>query len=85
LSIEVKIASGSLEEARGQLGLWIAAWHTRMSLLRKCNEEIIALPLVIVMEHEWKLMFAVDRGDSIVSGTTQVEIRGSTNNRTGYC
>ncbi|CVL08888.1 uncharacterized protein FMAN_14119 [Fusarium mangiferae] len=65
VSIEVKLASGSLEEARGQLGLWIAAWHRRMSLLGKSEEEIITVPLVMVMEHEWKLMFAVDRGDAI--------------------
>ncbi|KAG8673923.1 hypothetical protein FPOAC1_007242 [Fusarium poae] len=65
VSIEIKTASGSLEEARAQLGLWIAAWHKRMSLLKQCDEQIITLPLITVMEHEWKLMFAVDRGDSI--------------------
>ncbi|TVY60590.1 hypothetical protein Focb16_v003160 [Fusarium oxysporum f. sp. cubense] len=65
VSIEIKIASGSLEEARTQLGLWIAAWHRRMGFLRKSEESIITVPLVMVMEHEWKLMFAVDRGDAI--------------------
>ncbi|KAF5230267.1 hypothetical protein FAUST_9888 [Fusarium austroamericanum] len=65
VSIKVKVASASLEEARGQLGLWIAAWCRRMSLLRKSEENIITVPLVMVMEHEWKLMFAIGRGDAI--------------------
>ncbi|KAH7169697.1 uncharacterized protein B0J16DRAFT_351742, partial [Fusarium flagelliforme] len=65
LPIEIKIASGSLEEARGQLGLWIAAWYTRMNALKSCNEGMIAMPMIIVMEHEWKLLFAVDRRESI--------------------
>ncbi|GKU11075.1 hypothetical protein FLAG1_12089 [Fusarium langsethiae] len=65
VSIEIKTSSGSLEEANAQLGLWIAAWHKRMNLLKQCHEDIITLPLIIVMEHEWKLLFAVDQGDSI--------------------
>ncbi|KAH6964736.1 hypothetical protein EDB82DRAFT_578553 [Fusarium venenatum] len=65
VSIEVKVTSGSLEQARGQLGLWTAACHRRMILPRKSEEEIIAVPLVMVMEHQWKLIFAVGRGDAI--------------------
>jgi hypothetical protein len=73
VSIEIKTSSGSLEEANAQLGLWIAAWHKRMNLLKQCHEDIITLPLIIVMEHEWKLLFAVDRGDSIVRPSIRVQ------------
>ncbi|KAF4951268.1 hypothetical protein FSARC_12967 [Fusarium sarcochroum] len=65
--METKIATGHVEEARVQLGLWVAAWHKRMSALRTSNEQIITLPLIMVVEHEWKLMFAYDQGDAIVS------------------
>ncbi|KAF4472843.1 exostosin 3 [Fusarium albosuccineum] len=65
VSIETKIASGLIEEARGQLGLWVAAWHQRMTALRTSDEQIITLPLILVMEHEWKLMFACDQGNAI--------------------
>ncbi|KAH6949515.1 hypothetical protein DER45DRAFT_624024 [Fusarium avenaceum] len=65
MSIESKTASGSLEEARAQLGLWVAAWHKRMGLLKQYDENIITLPLIAVIEHEWKLTFVMDRGSSI--------------------
>lgn len=67
VSIETKIAIGAIEDARCQLGLWVAAWHQRLSALRSSDEQIITLPLILVMEHEWKLMFACDQGNSIVS------------------
>lgn len=68
ISIESKIAIGALEEARLQLGVWVAAWHRRMSALLPANQEpIITLPLILIMEHEWYLLFACDRGDRIVS------------------
>ncbi|KAI6747502.1 hypothetical protein HG530_015882 [Fusarium avenaceum] len=63
--METKIATGHVEQARNQLGLWIAAWHKRMSALGTSNEQIITLPLIMVVEHEWKLMFAYDQGDAI--------------------
>ncbi|KAG5753494.1 hypothetical protein H9Q70_003894 [Fusarium xylarioides] len=63
--IETKIATGHIEEARIQLALWVAAWHKRMAALRMSDEQIITLPLIIVMEHEWKLMFACDQANSI--------------------
>lgn len=65
--METKIATGHIEEARIQLALWVAAWHKRMTALRMSDEQIITLPLIMVMEHEWKLMFACDKGNSIVT------------------
>ncbi|KAF4974224.1 hypothetical protein FZEAL_8862 [Fusarium zealandicum] len=71
LVIETKISVGELEEARLQLGIWIAAWHQRIHALIEASSAraaaipIITLPLIITMEHEWRLLFACDRGDSI--------------------
>lgn len=73
LVIETKIAVGELEEARLQLGVWVAAWHRRIQLLIEASpspagvDGIVTLPLIIVMEHDWRLLFACDRGDKIVS------------------
>ncbi|KAJ4307436.1 hypothetical protein N0V84_012740 [Fusarium piperis] len=54
ISIESKIAIGTLEEARLQLGVWVAAGHRRMRALLPANQEpIITLPLILIMEHEW--------------------------------
>ncbi|KAH6881082.1 hypothetical protein B0T10DRAFT_494766 [Thelonectria olida] len=70
VSIETK-ASGSAEEGKVQLGVWSAAWHQRMRTLldsaRSTDEErrIITLPLLLAVEHEWKLLYACDRGDRI--------------------
>ncbi|KAL5603835.1 hypothetical protein FOVSG1_006585 [Fusarium oxysporum f. sp. vasinfectum] len=63
--METKLATGHIEEARIQLAFWVAAWHKRMAALRMSDEQIITLPLIIVMEHEWKLMFACDQDSSI--------------------
>ncbi|KAF4447829.1 hypothetical protein F53441_8695 [Fusarium austroafricanum] len=66
ISIETKVAKGTLDEARSQLALWVAAWHQRMHLLAPQQKgRIITLPLILVIENEWKLMFACDRGDEI--------------------
>ncbi|KAL3587676.1 hypothetical protein FPOAC2_13574 [Fusarium poae] len=66
VSIETKIAKGSLDEARSQLALWVAAWHQRMHLLAPSQKgRIITLPLILVIENEWKLMLACDRGHEI--------------------
>ncbi|KAF5018793.1 hypothetical protein F66182_9211 [Fusarium sp. NRRL 66182] len=71
--IETKIAAGDLEEARLQLGIWVASWHQRIKMLvgasstRAAAAPIVTLPLIIVMEHKWRLLFACDRQDRIVS------------------
>jgi hypothetical protein len=66
ISIEVK-ASGTEEEARVQLGIWLSAWHERVGQLH-ANEDhrVITLPVIIVLNHYWHLYFAVDKGSHIV-------------------
>ncbi|RSL46386.1 hypothetical protein CEP51_015940 [Fusarium floridanum] len=54
-------------EAREQLGIWVASWHQRMNMLigTSSTKPLVTLPLIIVMEHEWRLLFACDRQDRI--------------------
>jgi hypothetical protein len=44
-SIENETAIGFIKEVRCQLGLWVAAWHQRMSALApiRGNQQIVAL------------------------------------------
>ncbi|KAF5966607.1 hypothetical protein FBULB1_11575 [Fusarium bulbicola] len=62
VSIETKIANGGAEEARLQLGVWVAAWHQRIRTLMRPKQAIVTLPLILVLEHKWQLLFACDRG-----------------------
>ncbi|KAI0398729.1 hypothetical protein F4802DRAFT_139927 [Xylaria palmicola] len=62
-----------------QLGIWVAAWHKRMHLLRNyllaeepslwhedlLNDRMPSTLLIEVVNHTWQLYFACDRGDSI--------------------
>jgi hypothetical protein len=71
ISVETK-ASASAEEGRVQLGVWTAAWYQRMKAFRtsrseslQAEERMLTLPLLLVVEHEWKLFFACDRGDRL--------------------
>ncbi|RYP63843.1 hypothetical protein DL769_006855 [Monosporascus sp. CRB-8-3] len=69
ISLETKSSAGSIEEAKVQLGVWTAAWHKRMKLLLGLNSRmIVTLPLLLAVEHDWKLFFACDKGDSIRYG-----------------
>ncbi|KAJ9419637.1 hypothetical protein FOXG_07062 [Fusarium oxysporum f. sp. lycopersici 4287] len=81
--IETKIARGDLEEARLQLGIWVASWHQRMKMLigTSSDKALVTLPLIIVMEHKWRLLFACDKKDQIVI-LQDLEI-GSTDNLIG--
>ncbi|KAH7146734.1 hypothetical protein B0J13DRAFT_442303 [Dactylonectria estremocensis] len=88
VSIETKTGTNGLQEARLQVGIWIAAWYTRMQQLlqhtraqqedRQGKEKdqeggessskteiLIPVPVIIVIQHEWKLFFACDRGKKI--------------------
>ncbi|KAJ2891596.1 hypothetical protein MKZ38_000187 [Zalerion maritima] len=65
ISIETK-AAGLAEDGRVQLGVWTAAWHRRISSWSLSDKAtIITLPLLLVVEHEWKIFFACDRGDRL--------------------
>ncbi|KAF4946869.1 hypothetical protein FSARC_14102 [Fusarium sarcochroum] len=68
--IKTKLAEGDLEEARLQLGVWVASWHQRIAVLfggHLAGNPVITLPLIIVMEHQWRLLLACDRMDRLVS------------------
>ncbi|AEO60307.1 hypothetical protein MYCTH_116679 [Thermothelomyces thermophilus ATCC 42464] len=69
VTIETKVTGASLEEGRLQLGVWIAAWHSRMEMLGvgggKPGPQLPTLPLVLTHDHVWSLYFAVDRLDKI--------------------
>lgn len=71
LTIETKTSTGSREEANIQLAIWTAAWYRRLQSLSLAPLRMITLPLLLVVEHDWRLYFAVDRGDSIVSLMTK--------------
>jgi len=69
VSIETK-RDGNFEEGRVQLAVWTAAWHKRMAILNDLPataQRLVTLPLLLVVDHEWKLLFACDRGECIVS------------------
>ncbi|KAF4340975.1 exostosin 3 [Fusarium beomiforme] len=74
--IETKNTTGHVEEARVQLGLWVAAWHKRMNALRTNNEHIITLPLIMTVEHEWKLLFAYD-GETTIGIAEGINMGGT--------
>ncbi|KAG4268349.1 hypothetical protein FPRO04_12455 [Fusarium proliferatum] len=83
VSIETKTGTNGLQEARLQLGIWIASWSFRLHQLldrRQIRVEnlddvadvsdpqtLIPVPVIIVVEHDWKLLFACDRGNRIVN------------------
>lgn len=68
--VETKTGNTSNLEGRRQLSVCRAAWHQRMATLiaqrpwMKDNG-IVTLPLLLILEHEWRLSFAVDTGQSI--------------------
>ena len=71
VGVETKTGMSSLEEGRRQLGVCTAAWHRRIHALMAQKaymrgEKIVMLPLLLIVEHEWRLSFAIDAGDAIV-------------------
>ncbi|KAJ8108998.1 hypothetical protein ONZ43_g6260 [Nemania bipapillata] len=72
LSIETKRANPSgAGDPLVQLGVWVAAWHKRMTFLRDtlirygknlsqewANEDLVSVPLIQVLGHKWKMYFA---------------------------
>ncbi|KAF5019918.1 hypothetical protein F66182_8058 [Fusarium sp. NRRL 66182] len=81
VSIETTTGANGLQEARLQLGIWIASWSFRLHQLLETRQTrhgdgdgragagspqtLIPLPVIIVVEHDWKLLFACDRGNRI--------------------
>ncbi|KAK4135747.1 hypothetical protein BT67DRAFT_376534 [Trichocladium antarcticum] len=71
VGVETKTGMSNLEEGWRQLGVCTAAWHRRMHALiaqktHMRGDQIVTLPLLLIVEHEWRLSFAVDTGDAIV-------------------
>ncbi|KAI8710495.1 hypothetical protein NCS52_01566600 [Fusarium sp. LHS14.1] len=77
VSIETKTGSKGPQEARSQLGIWIASWSFRMHQLLDGRQmptgagetgqpqPLIPVPVIVVIEHVWRLSFACDRGHCI--------------------
>ncbi|KAI0865150.1 hypothetical protein F4860DRAFT_346202 [Xylaria cubensis] len=65
--IETKTSGGSLNEAKTQLGIWLASWFNRVSRFPWDDEANIeqfpppAIPLIIIHGASWKLWFAFDK------------------------
>ena len=71
VGVETKTGMSNLEEGRRQLGVCTAAWHRRIQALmaqktHMKGKKIVTLPLLLIVEHEWRLSFAIDAGDAIV-------------------
>ncbi|KAK3312594.1 hypothetical protein B0H66DRAFT_377531 [Apodospora peruviana] len=69
--IETKTASGRYEDALVQLGICVSGWHNRMHrILDQRQQEpgrlgsvitgALAVPAIVVMQHQWEAFFAVD-------------------------
>ncbi|EAQ88856.1 hypothetical protein CHGG_05475 [Chaetomium globosum CBS 148.51] len=72
VGVETKTGMSNLEEGRRQLGVCTAAWHRRILALmaqktHMAGKKIVKLSLLLIIEHEWRLSFAVDVGDAIAT------------------
>ncbi|KAF1995585.1 hypothetical protein P154DRAFT_445088 [Amniculicola lignicola CBS 123094] len=64
ISIETKSPDGGKENGEVQLSVWAMAYFNRLRTLTQ-DPVPITLPLVLVSDEHWKLMFAHDTEDSI--------------------
>ncbi|KAK3343379.1 hypothetical protein B0T25DRAFT_572394 [Lasiosphaeria hispida] len=74
LFVETKVDSGSRNEGRTQLGMWVAAWFKRVNAFR-LSEPVRppVVPVLLVYNETWDLYFAMDRGSWIeIIGKTTV-------------
>ena len=69
LFVETKVDSGSQNEGRTQLGMWVAAWFKRVNAFH-LSEPVRppVVPVLLVYNETWDLYFAADRGSWIVGG-----------------
>lgn len=75
-AIETKTTTATTD-AVVQLGIWTVAWYRRMDTLwhtvhgpetaSMARIPVVSLPLIAIVDHEWSMYYAVDRGDRIVS------------------
>jgi len=66
VAIETKTSSGDLEEAKVQLGVWVAAWFRRVRLLLRGNTETIPVPMIVIEAGKWAVYYACDQENAIV-------------------
>ncbi len=72
VTFETKVTSSTTDPLL-QLGVWVAAWYERvchMLAVSGRNDAVVPLPLVTIIEDEWRIYFAVhklERKDEIVS------------------
>ncbi|KAI0197049.1 hypothetical protein EV127DRAFT_329797, partial [Xylaria flabelliformis] len=65
--IETIMSDGSLNEAKPQLGIWLASWFNRVSRFPWDDEANLeqlpppTIPLIIIHGASWKLWFAFDK------------------------
>ncbi|KAH6973682.1 hypothetical protein BKA56DRAFT_592280 [Ilyonectria sp. MPI-CAGE-AT-0026] len=67
--IKTITSAGNIEAAKVQLGVCIAAWHKSIrSIMRRGGDEerIITVPIILVVNGAWTLMFAVDAQTEIL-------------------
>ncbi|KAM3504578.1 hypothetical protein MY11210_008297 [Beauveria gryllotalpidicola] len=73
--IETKTLSETVESARVQLGIWIAAWHERMRSIITLGgnvKPVITVPAIQVLDSLWTLFFVVDGGTEILQAAMSV-------------
>ncbi|EEU34624.1 uncharacterized protein NECHADRAFT_82331 [Fusarium vanettenii 77-13-4] len=66
--IETKTASGNMDTANAQLGIWVAAWHQRLRSIIDLGggtERIVTVPVIQVVGSVWTLLFVTDAGSEI--------------------
>ena len=69
VAIETKTTSSDLEEAKVQLGVWVAAWFRRIRLLLggSNDKETIPVPMIVVEAGKWAVYYACEREEAVVS------------------
>jgi hypothetical protein len=66
ISIETKTPNAPEEEAKVQLGIWVAAYFDRIRMFSYEKPVTLTLPLLYVSGAHWFLLFACDRGQHVV-------------------
>lgn len=65
IAIETKMTDGELEDAKIQLGVWVAAWFQRMRLLFP-HYTTMPVPLLIARAENWTVYYACEHEEGIV-------------------
>ncbi|KAI8663151.1 hypothetical protein NCS57_00915000 [Fusarium keratoplasticum] len=66
--VETKTASGNMDTANAQRGIWVAAWHQRLRSIIDLGggtKRVITVPVIKVVGSVWTLLFVTDAGPEI--------------------